>query len=137
MPDEASAQRDPAPPLLAARLVARRTQPVARPGMLVLVARLIRDYRPLLRGFYSIILALASGFALAAAIGIAVGSLMALSRTLREHLEPLINALYATPLIALSPILILALGIGPASKVAIVFLMAVFPILINTAAGIL
>ena len=144
----------------------------------------MRDYRPLLRGFSSILLALAawevigryvltsklmfaplsavlaefvklwqtgelarhmivsfmalaSGFAMAAVFGIALGSLLALSRTLREHLEPLINALYATPLIALSPILILALGIGPASKIAIVFLMAVFPILINSAAGIL
>jgi NitT/TauT family transport system permease protein len=81
--------------------------------------------------------ALGLGFALAAAVGIAVGSVIALSRTFREHVEPLINALYATPLIALSPILILALGIGPASKIAIVFLMAVFPILINTSAGIL
>jgi NitT/TauT family transport system permease protein len=53
-----------------------------------------------------------------------------------EHLDPLISALYATPLVAISPILILSLGIGPASKVAIVFMMAVFPILINTTVGI-
>jgi NitT/TauT family transport system permease protein len=79
---------------------------------------------------------LAAGFALAAVIGIIVGSLIAISDAVREHLDPLINALYATPLVALSPILILALGIGTASKVAIVFLLAVFPILINTTAGI-
>jgi NitT/TauT family transport system permease protein len=79
---------------------------------------------------------LALGFILAAAVGIAIGSLIAVSKTVSEHLDPLINALYATPLIALSPIFILVLGIEMASKVAMVFLLAVFPILINTTAGI-
>jgi NitT/TauT family transport system permease protein len=80
--------------------------------------------------------ALACGFAIAAAIGVAIGSLIGISDAIGEHLNPLINALYATPLVALSPILILSLGIGPASKVAVVFMLAVFPILINTTAGI-
>jgi NitT/TauT family transport system permease protein len=80
--------------------------------------------------------ALGIGFLIAAVVGIAIGSLIAVSKAVGEHLDPLINALYATPLVALSPILILAFGIGPASKVAIVFLLAVFPILINTTSGI-
>lgn len=80
--------------------------------------------------------ALGLGFATAAVVGIAVGSITGVSEAVRECLDPLINALYATPLVALSPILILALGIGPVSKVAIVFMLAVFPILINTNAGI-
>jgi NitT/TauT family transport system permease protein len=80
--------------------------------------------------------ALALGFAIAAAVGVAIGSLIGISKSVGEHLDPLINALYATPLVALSPILILAFGIGPASKVAVVFMLAVFPILINTTAGI-
>lgn len=80
--------------------------------------------------------ALALGFVIAAAVGIAIGSLTGISDAVGEHVDPLINALYATPLVALSPILILALGIGSVSKVAIVFMLAVFPILINTNAGI-
>jgi NitT/TauT family transport system permease protein len=44
--------------------------------------------------------------------------------------------LYATPVIALGPLFILWLGIGVASKIAIVFLTAVFPVLINTIAGL-
>ena len=80
--------------------------------------------------------ALGFGFAIAAVIGIAIGSLTGVSEAIGECLDPLINALYATPLVALSPILILVLGIGPVSKVAIVFMLAVFPILINTNAGI-
>ena len=80
--------------------------------------------------------ALGFGFAIAAVVGIAIGSLTGISEAIGEHLDPLINALYATPLVALSPILILALGIGPVSKVVIVFMLAVFPVLINTNAGI-
>ena len=79
---------------------------------------------------------LAFGFAIAAVVGIGIGSLIAISRTVAEHLDPLVDALYATPLIALSPILIIVLGIEMASKVAVVFLLAVFPILVNTTAGI-
>src|SRR5215469_5362036 len=60
--------------------------------------------------------ALGIGFVLAAVVGIAIGSLMGISEAMHEHLDPLISALYATPLVALSPILILALGIGPLSK---------------------
>lgn len=80
--------------------------------------------------------ALGIGFVLAAVVGVAIGSLMGISEAVHEHLDPLISALYATPLVALSPILILALGIGPISKVAIVFMLAIFPVLINTNAGI-
>jgi NitT/TauT family transport system permease protein len=80
--------------------------------------------------------ALAVGFAIAAIVGIALGSLIAISDVVGEHVDPVINALYATPLVAFSPILILAFGIGPASTIAIVFLLVVFPILINTTAGI-
>lgn len=79
---------------------------------------------------------LAVGFAIAAVVGIGIGSLIAVSRTVGEHVDPLVDALYATPLVALSPILILVLGIEMASKVAVVFLLAVFPILVNTTAGI-
>jgi NitT/TauT family transport system permease protein len=80
--------------------------------------------------------ALGLGFAIAAVIGVAIGSVIGISDTVGEHLDPLINALYATPLVALTPILIMSLGIGPASKVAVVFMLAVFPILINTTVGI-
>lgn len=79
---------------------------------------------------------LAIGFAIAAIVGVGIGSLIAISKTVAEHFDPLVDAFYATPLIALSPILILAMGIEMASKIAVVFLLAVFPILVNTTAGI-
>jgi NitT/TauT family transport system permease protein len=78
----------------------------------------------------------AGGFSLAIAAGTALGIVLAGSRLLRDFFEPWVSMLYATPIIALGPLFILWLGIGVASKIAIVFLTAVFPILINTIAGL-
>lgn len=78
----------------------------------------------------------AGGFALAAAAGIAAGVVMAASRPVRGFLDPWVSMLYATPILALGPLFILWLGIGIASKIAIIFLTAVFPILINTLVGL-
>ncbi len=80
--------------------------------------------------------AVAYGMVLAMIIGILIGVAMGASTAFREYVEPLLTAFYATPLVAMAPILILWFGIGIASKIAVVFLMAIFPIAINTSAGI-
>jgi NitT/TauT family transport system permease protein len=76
------------------------------------------------------------GYAAAVVLGMVLGIALALSRKFREYSEPLINALYATPMIALAPIFIVTLGIGIYSKIAIVFIEAFFPIAVTTAVGI-
>jgi NitT/TauT family transport system permease protein len=78
----------------------------------------------------------ASGFGLATVIGILIGVGMAASRVARRFFEPWISMLYATPIIALGPLFILAMGIGVGSKIVVIFLTAVFPIIINTIAGL-
>ena len=78
--------------------------------------------------FYGVLAAIVFGMA----AGIAVG----ISERVRGYTQVYISALYATPLVAIAPLLILWLGIGILSKAAVVFLTAVFPILINTAAGV-
>lgn len=70
-------------------------------------------------------------------IGIPLGVALASWEKLRELAEPWLFGLYSTPLVALAPLVILWLGLGTMSKVAVVFFMAVFPIIINTTAGIL
>ena len=50
--------------------------------------------------------------------------------------DPFINAMNATPRVALLPLVIIWLGIGILSKVGIIFLGAVFSILINTRDGV-
>jgi NitT/TauT family transport system permease protein len=76
------------------------------------------------------------GYGLAIAVGIPLGILMGWYRRLNAVLDPFVSALYATPRIALLPLLMIWFGIGFASKIAIVFLGAVFPILVNTITGV-
>jgi len=81
-------------------------------------------------------LELAAGYGLAVLIGVPLGILMGWYRRLNAALDPFVSALYATPRIALLPLVMIWFGIGFASKAAIVFLGAVFPILVNTITGV-
>ena len=76
------------------------------------------------------------GLGLAIGLGLPLGILLGRSRTLDDLLDPYVTALNATPRIVWLPLLILWFGIGIWSKVAIVFLGALFPLLINTYAGV-
>lgn len=74
----------------------------------------------------------AVGFAGAIAVGIPMGILVGWYKAAFSVSNPFISAMYATPRIALLPLIIIWVGIGIWSKVAIVFLGAVFPILVTT-----
>lgn len=76
------------------------------------------------------------GMIAAIGVGIPLGVAMARIRRLDWTLDIYINALYATPMVALVPILVLWLGIRLEAKVTVVFLFALFPILINTYQGV-
>lgn len=76
------------------------------------------------------------GFLLAAVVGIVLGLAIGWYRRVGYLLDPFINFLYAVPRIALFPLLIIWLGIGLTSKISLVFLVAVFPVLISTSSGI-
>ncbi len=76
------------------------------------------------------------GYSLAVAVGILLGLAMGWYADVAAVLQPFVAALYSTPRIALLPLLIIWLGIGIWSKVAVVFLVAVFQVLISTEAGV-
>ncbi len=76
------------------------------------------------------------GSALAAAVGIAAGLAIGWYPRLGYFLDPFISFLYAVPRVALGPLLVVWLGIGLSSKVALVFLISVFPVLVNTSSGV-
>jgi len=78
----------------------------------------------------------AVGFSMAVLIGIPLGILLGWNRRLNAMFDPFIAALYATPRVAFLPLLILWLGIGTKSIIAVVFLGAFFPILLNTLTGV-
>lgn len=76
------------------------------------------------------------GFAIAAVFGIGLGMAIASSDAVRDFIDPWVSAVYATPTVALAPLFIFIFGIDAPSKMAVVFLLAVFPIVINTATGL-
>lgn len=76
------------------------------------------------------------GFASASLVGVPIGLCIGRYRLFDAATDWLVNALYATPLVAVMPLVILWFGLGDLAKLFIVSLLAVFPILINTAAGV-
>jgi len=81
-------------------------------------------------------IAFAIGLALAIAAGLPLGILLGRSATLNAMFDPFVTAFNATPRLVFLPLLMLWLGIGLWSKVAIVFFGALFPLLINTHEGV-
>jgi len=76
------------------------------------------------------------GLLIAMVLGIGLGLAMARFAKVDWTLEMYVNALYCTPMVALVPLLVLWLGIRIEAKVTVVFLFALFPILINTYQGV-
>jgi len=90
----------------------------------------------LVRAFFDSMRALAVGYSLAVVVGIPLGLLIGRYRWAEYGLGIYVTACYATPLVALIPLFILWFGLGLAVKVAIIFVLSVFPIIINTWAGV-
>lgn len=86
--------------------------------------------------FYVSAIAFLVGLGLSIVVGLPLGLIMGRSRTLEDLLDPYITAANATPRIVFLPLLILWFGIGIWSKILIVFIGAVFPLLINTYVGV-
>jgi ABC-type nitrate/sulfonate/bicarbonate transport system permease component len=91
----------------------------------VLQAALLESLRTLVLGYVG-----------GALFGVLVGLAVGRYREVEAALDWLINAFYATPLVALIPLVILWFGLGFTAKLFIVFLFALFPVLINTSIGV-
>jgi ABC-type nitrate/sulfonate/bicarbonate transport system permease component len=90
----------------------------------------------LIRATQSSLIVLFAGLGLSVVIGVVIGLLMGRYERASWVLEPYVNGLYAAPTIAFLPLLTLWLGLYITPKIAIVVLIAVFPILKNTYAGV-
>ena len=82
------------------------------------------------------LLVLSVGWAAGILAGIPSGLLMARYRLVERSLDTYVNALYATPTVALVPLIINWFGFTLLARTVIVFLFAVFPVLINTFQGV-
>jgi NitT/TauT family transport system permease protein len=76
------------------------------------------------------------GYGAAVAVAIPLGLAIGLSRRLQYLLSPFVDTLNAVPRVTLLPLIVIWFGIGIWSKVVVVFLGAIIPILINTQSGV-
>lgn len=80
--------------------------------------------------------AVGASFAVSVALGITIGLALASSRLLSLTAGPVLSALNSVPIIALAPLFIAWLGLGFASKFVLVLMVAVFPVVVTTEAGL-
>lgn len=76
------------------------------------------------------------GFVLAGVVGIAMGSLLGLSRWLERGFHPPALLLQMVPLVAIAPLFVVWFGFGARSTIAATVVVAVFPVMANTLGGI-
>jgi ABC-type nitrate/sulfonate/bicarbonate transport system permease component len=79
---------------------------------------------------------LAIGFGMAIVLGLLLGLAMGWYTRFQYAMDPIVNFFYSTPRIVLLPLFIIWFGIDIQSKIAVIFLGALFPIIINTMAGV-
>lgn len=120
---------------LAARFAS--TALIPTPGETLAAARGMIDDGRLWTALGDSLAVYGSGYLLAILAGVPLGLMMGGFRPLGRTLDIYVNALTATPRVAFIPLIIVVLGLGFEAKVAIIFLGAVMPIVINTYAGVL
>jgi NitT/TauT family transport system permease protein len=76
------------------------------------------------------------GMLISIALAIPVGFLLGTRRNAYFALDPIISALYATPVLVLAPLLVIWFGLGIQSKIAIVVILSTFSIMINLTEGV-
>ncbi|WP_338784414.1 ABC transporter permease subunit [Streptomyces sp. DG1A-41] len=82
------------------------------------------------------VLRLAGGYALAAALGVALGTVIGSYRRVRAVCEPVLEFLRAVPPPVLVPVIMLFAGIGDTMKVTVIAAGCVWPVLLNTVEGV-
>lgn len=108
---------------------------IVLPGPLDILKASINHWPILLKESWPTFLESVLGFALAVAVGIPVAVCVANSRVLNLTLYPILIATQSVPKVAIAPIILVWFGLGLQSKLVIAFLVAFFPIVVDTAAG--
>ncbi len=120
----------------ASRLAVDNSLFLAAPSQIVVAIFRLATSGQLARHIEISALEFALGYGIASLLGIAMGLVMAESYRGKNILQPWVSGLYATPTIALGPLFLLWFGIGIWSKVLVVITLVVFPVAINTEAGL-
>jgi NitT/TauT family transport system permease protein len=76
------------------------------------------------------------GFSAAFVIGVPLGIVMGWRVRIGYALDPLMTVFYASPLVALAPLVVIFFGVGVGGKTLIIFFLSVFPFIFNAYAGV-
>lgn len=121
---------------MVSRYVVSNTLLLASPSQIVEAIVTLLRTGELQRHFYVSALEFFWGYTSACILGVLLGLVMANSKVAQRMLQPWVSGLYATPTVALAPLFILWFGVGIFSKVVVVALLVIFPVVINTEAGL-
>jgi len=102
-----------------------------------ILLKIVESHERLLEHSWITLLEVFAGFGLALVGGVIIAALIVHSRFLEESLYPLLVILQVTPQVAIAPVLVIWFGSGFLPKVMVAFLVAFFPIVVNTASGFL
>lgn len=91
---------------------------------------------PMWTHFYTTLVEILLGFAFSVVIGVAVGAILSEFKTIQRATYPYVVAANATPRIAFAPLVVIWFGFDLAPKVVMAVAVAVFPVIVNTMAGL-
>jgi NitT/TauT family transport system permease protein len=91
---------------------------------------------PMWTHFYTTLIEILLGFTFSVVIGVAIGALLAEFAPVQRAAYPYVVAANATPRIAFAPLIVIWFGFDYASKVVMAVAIAVFPVIVNTMAGL-
>lgn len=109
---------------------------IVLPSPLRIWASAVSNWALLMRQTWPTLLESLYGFLLAVAVGIPMAVAVTSSRVLNLSLYPIFVAAQSVPKVAVAPIILVWFGVGLQSKLAIAFLVAFFPIVVDTATGL-
>jgi NitT/TauT family transport system permease protein len=110
--------------------------PLVLPSPLEIASVSVERYDLLLHETWPTLVETLLGFGLALAIGIPLAVCVANSRLLNLILYPILVATQSIPKVAIAPIILVWFGLGMSSKLALAFLVAFFPVVVDTATGL-
>jgi NitT/TauT family transport system permease protein len=109
---------------------------VVLPTPLQVLQAMVQEWKALSEDGWITALECIYGFALAMVIGIPIAVTMTYSRVANQMFYPLLVASQSIPKVAIAPILLVWFGTGLQSKLAMAFVIAFFPVVVDTATGL-
>jgi len=104
------------------------------PSLIAVTA--VKIFPELLQNMWVTLWVLLAGYTMGVVLGIGLAIVMIVAPPVRSAIYPLIVVSQTIPKIAIAPLLIIWFGVGPEPKIFIIALLAFFPVLINTVAGL-